>query len=477
MYQATVASYVTVQFKKTDGTFSYLDVARPAASGTFVSASATITVPANIVSLTVFHLINQVGTLIIDDVQVAEVSGATPTPTISSTPTPTPSITPTPTVSPTPVPDPANLIANPSFEEMGSNGLPTHWGRGKWGTNDAFFPFPITNSDGSKAARVQIDNYSSGDAKWYFDYVPVQTGQIYQFSDRYRSNAATTVTVQFKKTDGSFSYLDLAVLPAAANWTNYSKTFTVPSSTVSLTVFHLIRSTGFLDTDDFSLKLIPGISTGYVSLNFDDGYLSTYQNALPILNAAGFKSDQFIITGRMNPQFPGYVQPNQVLDMQAHGHAIEAHTRTHPDLTALTPSELINEVQGSRDDLKNIGVTPVNYFAYPYGDYNSNVIQAVKNAGFFGARSSDGGFNDPANPSIYALKRKPMTNTTTFSQIKMFIDQAMADKTWVILLFHQVDDTGAEYAVTPELFQQVVNYLQSINVKPVTISEVLNAAK
>ena len=35
---------------------------------------------------------------------------------------------------------------------------------------------------------------------------------------------------------------------------------------------------------------------GLVSINFDDGYQSMYDNGLPILDAAGLKSTQYIIT-------------------------------------------------------------------------------------------------------------------------------------------------------------------------------------
>ncbi len=454
-YKSTVPTFVTVQFRKSDGAFLYADVMHPAASDTFASLSAEFTVPADVTSLTVFHLINDVGELTIDNAQVVAIVAPTPLPS--------------------PTPDPGNLIPNPSLETTANNGLPDQWLKGRWGSNTATFSYPVPGYQGQKAAEVTLSNYTTGDAKWYFNDVPVTAGNTYLFSDYVRGTTASYVTAQFRKADGSLLYLDLGSVPASANWAQFDKKFTVPSGVVSLTIFHLIKNTGTLDVDSYSLRVGPS-STGYVSINFDDGYMSTYQNAVPILDAAGFKSDQFIITGRLSDQFPGYVKPADVLAMQSHGHEIGAHTRTHPDLTALSDDQLFNEVEGSREDLQAIGVTPLNYFAYPYGDYDARVIQAVKNAGFAAARSSNGGYNDLSNLNLYALNRKPMTNTTTFDQVKSFIDQAMADKTWLILLFHQVDDTGSEYAVTPQLFQQIVDYLKTQHITPVTMSQALSHA-
>ena len=108
--------------------------------------------------------------------------------------------------------------------------------------------------------------------------------------------------------------------------------------------------------------------------------------------------------------------------------------------------------------------------AYPLGAYNNNIKQLVQNAGHIAGRSSDGGYNDKLTDH-YALRRQPMVNTTTFNQVKNYIDTARADKTWVILLFHEIDNSGHQYSVTPALFQQIVNYLDQINITPITVKE------
>jgi peptidoglycan/xylan/chitin deacetylase (PgdA/CDA1 family) len=444
-YTGNIQSIITLEYTNADGSLSYQDLGTLAASGTWKTAQFSFTPPANARKVTVFHLINKVGTLTIDHANLS-------------------------------LPDapPSNLVPNPSLESTGGNGLPVNWAKGNWGTNASTFTYPVAGHTGDKAAKVAINSYTSGDAKWYFTPITTSGGKAYRFSDYYIASAPTVVTVQFTKSDGTYSYLDIGEAPAASNWTPFTKTFTTPMGTTAFTVFHLIQSTGTLTVDDYNVTALAADPTkfdkGYVSINFDDGYRSAYENALPILDAAGFTADSFIITSYLSSNYPGYIRANEVQDLQDRGYTVGAHTRTHQDLTQLSASQRQSEISGSRQDLLNIGITPVNYFAYPVGGYNAQIEQQVKDAGFKAARSSDGGDNDKTT-DLFALRRRPMDNTTTFAQVKNYIDAAMMEKTWTILLFHEVDNSGDQYAITPALFQQIVNYLKQKNITPITIDQ------
>ncbi|MEN9561211.1 MAG: hypothetical protein RIQ56_484, partial [Candidatus Parcubacteria bacterium] len=67
-----------------------------------------------------------------------------------------------------PPPSSSNLIRNPSFD----NGT-LFWNTGSWGTNSPIFSFPVEGSDATPGAAVRLTNFSSGDAKWFFDDVAV----------------------------------------------------------------------------------------------------------------------------------------------------------------------------------------------------------------------------------------------------------------------------------------------------------------
>lgn len=453
-YLSDISSYVTIQFKKIDGTFSYKDIGHPGPSTDFQKITFTFVAPPNTQSLSIFHLINQVGTLTVDQFELTDITPLPP-----------------------PAPDENNLIVNPSFEFTNGLGtLPQNWTKGRWGVNAAEFTFGVNGYASEKAARVQINTHTNGDAKWYFDEVPTTPGTVYEFSDFWKSNTKTYVAVRFKLSNGTFTFLDLGTTEASPDWQPFKKTFTVPLGAVSLTVFHLIKNVGTLDVDAYTLKKLASdpnkFTTGMVSINFDDGWRSAHENAIPMLDAAGFKSTQFIITGRMDPKYPGYIRASEVLSMQSQGHEIGAHTRTHPDLSTLTKEQMQNEIAGSKTDLQSIGVNTVDLFAYPFGSYNDQVKSIVQEAGFIAGRSSDGGYNlktqDP-----FDLRRQPMTANTTLTDIQNYIDTAINDKTWVILLFHEVNNSGNQYSVTPELFQKIVDYLKLKNITPVTLHQAI----
>ncbi len=441
-YESNIDTYVTVQYRLSDGTNSWVDLVTPAAAANWSMVQTTFTAPANATAATVFHLINAVGVLRIDDISLRQE-----------------------------LPD-SNLVPNPSLENQ-TGSAPSSWAAGRWGANTAIFRYPVAGIDGARAAEVELTQRTSGDAKWYFNEVPISGATTYTFSDQYQSSIGSHVTAQYRLSDGSYAWIDIGAPATSSTWASFQKTFTTPSNAVAVTVFHLINAVGVLRVDAFSLKQGSGDATGtfsegFVSLNFDDGWKTTYQNAIPILDAAGFKSTQYIITGRFS--FSGYVNQTETVDMYHRGHEIGAHTRTHPDLTTLSDADKRTEIAGSRQDLLDLGIMPVSTFAFPFGAYDASTTAIVQQSGFAGARTSDGGFN-AKNGNSYQLKREPVESGTTLTQIETWVQQARAQKLWLILVFHHVDASGESTAITPALFQQIVDYLKTNGVPVRTTSQ------
>ncbi len=230
-YMANVPSFVTVRYLMTDGSYTYVDVTQAVTSSTWKNLQTNFVVPNGAVSATMFHSIQQVGSLTVDNVSLS---------LQTTTPPPSP---------------PQNVINNPSVETPSTTSptLPAGWKTGRWGTNTSTFTYPATGLVGSRAIRVDVTAYASGDAKWYFDDVSVTPGTTYTFSDTYQSSSSSEVTARFTLTDGTFQYLTLGVLPAANSATNFSKNFVAPAAAISVTVFHCLTGVGSLTTDNFSL--------------------------------------------------------------------------------------------------------------------------------------------------------------------------------------------------------------------------------
>ncbi len=204
-----------------------------------------------------------------------------------------------------------------------------------------------------------------------------------------------------------------------------------------------------------------------ISIDFDDGFISEYNNALSIINGAGFPTTQYIITGFLTRE--GRVNKQQILAMQAAGNEIGAHTRTHPYLAKIPEAQARDEICGSKKDLIAIGITPKT-LAYPEGNFDPTVENIVKQAGFLGARTTEAGLNN-SGTNRFALRSYQMNASTTFAQVKFVIDQGIADKEWLTLVFHRVDENGNPISVTHQLIQQVVSYIKSTGTPVVTESQ------
>lgn len=67
---------------------------------------------------------------------------------------------------------------------------------------------------------------------------------------------------------------------------------------------------------------------------------------------------------------------------------VGAHTLNHPDLTTLSPAALKSEIADSKAWLEDITGEPVTMFCYPWGKFDSKTKEAVRQAGFRGARTT-----------------------------------------------------------------------------------------
>lgn len=120
-----------------------------------------------------------------------------------------------------------------------------------------------------------------------------------------------------------------------------------------------------------------------VVLTFDDGYADFYLNAYPILQKYGLLAVCFVITGSVGQE--RYLSWDQIREMQSSGLIrFEAHTVTHPNLTKLSYTELLGELQGSKDRLEAQTDRIAHFISYPYGRTNSLVMSAARKVGFAG---------------------------------------------------------------------------------------------
>ena len=129
-----------------------------------------------------------------------------------------------------------------------------------------------------------------------------------------------------------------------------------------------------------------------VLLTFDDGYADLLTIARYVLRPRGIEALAFVLTRPPDSNewdaLAGtprrrLLTPGQVKELATLGIEIAAHGRTHRELPRLTTTDVQNEVEGSTEDLAKLGLKP-RFFAYPYGELNTDSMTAVSEAGFIG---------------------------------------------------------------------------------------------
>jgi peptidoglycan/xylan/chitin deacetylase (PgdA/CDA1 family) len=110
-----------------------------------------------------------------------------------------------------------------------------------------------------------------------------------------------------------------------------------------------------------------------------------------------------------------------VKEMLTGGIEVGAHTRTHVSLTDVPADDNRDlEIAGSRQDLEENFGRAIRTFAYPFGDYDPDIANAVQRAGFHAACCSRPGANDPATPH-FELRRVEVRGTDSLVRFPFMV--------------------------------------------------------
>lgn len=211
-------------------------------------------------------------------------------------------------------------------------------------------------------------------------------------------------------------------------------------------------------------------ATGAVTFRFDDGWVSQYDTALPMLDAAGIKGTFYIVTRQLRDDgYTGFVSESEVVDMASRGQDVGAHTQTHPHLPTISPNAQQSEIAGSKEDLIAMGITPTT-FSYPYGEYTPTTESIVESVGFSGAVTTQETVVT-SNSDPFQIESPSIRASDLPEEIENMIDRALSERKWLVMTFHRIDESADEYSITPENFQKVVDYVKNNDIPTVTVAQ------
>ena len=190
----------------------------------------------------------------------------------------------------------------------------------------------------------------------------------------------------------------------------------------------------FINPNDFEKELVNNKLQKKILLTIDDGFLSFYENAWPILKEKKIPFILFVSTREVGAF--NYMTWDQIKEISNEDFVeIGNHSHTHEYL-ADESNQLIKE-----DIAKSISIFKKNlgrnsdFFSYPFGEYSNDFKNIIEEFGFKYAFGQHSGVIDetkdfyelpryPINEKYGEIKRfKSLTNTLPFKYKKIYPDE------------------------------------------------------
>lgn len=221
-----------------------------------------------------------------------------------------------------------------------------------------------------------------------------------------------------------------------------------------------------------------------ISFTFDDGLVSSLTDVAPVLAQYGYTGTSYVISNCAegytlpskcpNADYANYMTWAQVKQLQdSYSWEIGSHSASHKLMSGLSASKIESEVANSKTAFENQGIKAT-AFASPYGDYSSTVQSVVAKYYTSHRGFADIGYNSWPY-SDYLLKVQQVQYGVSVETVKSYIDQAVADGTWLILVFHDVrtnptstNPMDYQYSVTD--LASIATYVSQLNVNVTTIT-------
>lgn len=224
-------------------------------------------------------------------------------------------------------------------------------------------------------------------------------------------------------------------------------------------------------------------NTGLITLWFDDGWLSQFTTAAPILEKAGLKAAESIALRFVCS--PSFMNWEQLSILQKQGWETTSHSVTHNCSLAyyneqtsekeaseskkiigshgLRADNFVMPCGYSRDDIERyfIGQTPV-------------IIETIKKH-YRSYRTTAGKKINPLPVTDpYNLYSLAIHSTTSDEEIQNYINMAVTQKGWAIFVFHQVDDSGRLFSISVPQFKKILAMIKASGLPVVLPSQALS---
>jgi len=156
--------------------------------------------------------------------------------------------------------------------------------------------------------------------------------------------------------------------------------------------------------------------TGLPQITFDDGHLSNYHFAFPLLEKYRQRAIFFVIAGWIGNR-PEYMTWEQLREMSAAGHQVRSHGWSHAVLATCPASQLDDELRRSKQTIEDKLGVPVDSMSAPHGRWNRQVLARAAAAGYSRVYISNPWITTHRREGVEVLGRLMVRRTTDSRQL------------------------------------------------------------
>lgn len=219
-----------------------------------------------------------------------------------------------------------------------------------------------------------------------------------------------------------------------------------------------------------------------IVFTFDDGYISDYNCAWPILKKHGIHGTSYIIGKLPDNNTPNTLSWAQIKEMAAWGWDFGCHTYNHVDMTTLTAGEIRESLIKEDRTFVDHGLPVPEIMAYPSGKFNQQVIDVVKQyrkqarLAFYDSKFVD---LNHVNPYEIDSISADMQEEPRLKSREALVDKACREDAVIVfrthcMYFQHKDDNGKwDVQTDSRLFAQLVQYCVNKGCQFMTMSQLM----
>jgi len=219
-----------------------------------------------------------------------------------------------------------------------------------------------------------------------------------------------------------------------------------------------------------SRSALPGLNESIITFSFDDCPASAIQNAVPLLEAEGWRATIFVACGLCETvnHLGQHISLSDIVEIHNQGHEIADHTYSHISAHRVSTDDYIADIERNQKTLKQLGLPPSRHFAYPFGHVTPSLKRSLESR-FETMR----GVLTPthATQDSNLLKGVRVYSGQRYQEVLKQIENAKTRPIWLHLFTHDVRENPSDYGCTGEEFKTVVAAVKDSGISVMTVDK------